>query len=722
MRELGFEIERKGSWWDVAGLNKDVLDKFSRRTKEIDALAEKYGLTGEAKDKLGAKTRNRKAGSLTMEELRSLWRDRMSQQDSSAVADVLTRARDGTGQNPIAIRDRIHESLVYALAKSFQNYSVVDSRKLMENAMRYGVGEVMPEDAEAYKDVKDVITAEEGERELVTTEDIHAQEQRMLQYARDGRGQCLPLGRGKKYRTRMLNPGQEKAVRHVLESYDRVMLIQGYAGTGKTTAIKEAAEEITKRCGKKVWTFAPSASASRDNLVAAGFQDANTLEHLLRNTKLHDEVRGSVLWIDEASMVGVKDMNRLFDLADKLDCRVVLSGDTMQHGSVARGDAMRILEKYAGCNPARITEIMRQQGDYKSAVLDFEEGRPVDGFDKLEKLGWVNEMPNEVRAQIVAEDFCWAVNAGKSALVVVPTHYEGEQIAGCIRTILKRDGKIKGDEREVYQLRNLHWSEPEKADMAMYEDGMVVRFTEDMPGVKRGERFQVRRSGSKVWFQNEKSTLIVPLQYTDRFQVFKQGTMKLATGDVIRTTAGGKLPDGKSIDNGAMAKITGFTKKGIKLSNGRVLPNDFGLIASGLYQTSWSAESKTVDNCFVSAGTGSLQATYLEQFLVSISRGKGRKGVKVFTDDKQELRERIVNSGQRGSATELLAGLVAANTKPKDVTERAGRDRDVLRKRRSYQGKYQAVVDSMHKHITGGQQNGFWYEKWAGRTGTDIGR
>jgi len=95
MRELGFEIERKGAWWDIAWMPRDLLDKFSRRTQEIDALAAKYGLTGAVKDKLGAKTRNRKGGSLNMDELRSLWRDRMNAADHRAIAEVFERARNG---------------------------------------------------------------------------------------------------------------------------------------------------------------------------------------------------------------------------------------------------------------------------------------------------------------------------------------------------------------------------------------------------------------------------------------------------------------------------------------------------------------------------------------------------------------------------------------------------------------------------------------------------
>jgi hypothetical protein len=230
----------------------------------------------------------------------------------------------------------------------------------------------------------------------------------------------------------------------------------------------EAAQEIEKRSGHMVSTFAPSATASRDNLAAAGFGEANTVEHLLRNEKLQDRIKGQVIWIDEGSMVGVRDMNRVFDLAEQLDCRVILSGDTKQHGPVARGDAMRILDLYAGCKPARITEIMCQTGAYKEAAKDLEEGRPVEGFDKLERMGWVNEVPDEVRPLLVAQDYLWALNARKSALVVAPTHIEGERIAGCIRDLLKKDGKLGSDERQVYRLRNLHWSDAEKADPAMY--------------------------------------------------------------------------------------------------------------------------------------------------------------------------------------------------------------------------------------------------------------
>jgi hypothetical protein len=111
----------------------------------------------------------------------------------------------------------------------------------------------------------------------------------------------------------------------------------------------------------------------------------------------------------------------------------------------------------------------------------------------------------------------------------------------------------------------------------------------------------------------------------------------------------------------------------------------------------------------VAEGADSFQAGNLEQFYVSVTRG--REGVRIYTDDKQGLRERIVHSGQRGSATELLAGKVAANARPRDVTENAGRDRGRLRQR-AYKGKYAAVVESMKNRIAVGEgkKRGQWFE------------
>jgi hypothetical protein len=124
----------------------------------------------------------------------------------------------------------------------------------------------------------------------------------------------------------------------------------------------------------------------------------------------------------------------------------------------------------------------------------------------------------------------------------------------------------------------------------------------------------------------------------------------------------------------------------------------------------------------VTEGAESFRAANLEQFYVSCTRG--REGVKVYTDDKDGLRERIVHSGQRGSAMELLAGQVAANTRPRDVTERAMKDRQTLCQRVAYRRKHQAVAEAIRDRIAAGEgkQRGEWYERIIPRQGPDYGR
>jgi superfamily II DNA or RNA helicase len=74
-----------------------------------------------------------------------------------------------------------------------------------------------------------------------------------------------------------LSPEQAAAVQHVWNSPDRVILIRGGAGTGKTHMMKAAIAGIDK----PVVVLAPPADASRGVLRKEGFAEADTLARLL---------------------------------------------------------------------------------------------------------------------------------------------------------------------------------------------------------------------------------------------------------------------------------------------------------------------------------------------------------------------------------------------------------------------------------------------------------
>ncbi len=94
-----------------------------------------------------------------------------------------------------------------------------------------------------------------------------------------------------------------------------------------------------------------------------------------------------------------------------------------------------------------VSEILRQQGDYKKAAKALSEGRTEEAFEQLEKLGWIKQVPDADRYQQMAAAYLAAVSEKKhdgkpkSALVVSPTHAEANRITGAIRAGLTAQGQ-----------------------------------------------------------------------------------------------------------------------------------------------------------------------------------------------------------------------------------------------------------------------------------------
>jgi ATP-dependent exoDNAse (exonuclease V) alpha subunit len=352
-----------------------------------------------------------------------------------------------------------------------------------------------------------------------------------------------------------------------------------------------------------------------------------------------------VLWVDEASLVGVRDMTRLFDVARDSGCRVVLSGDTAQHHSVARGDALRLLQARGGVQAVEVREITRQSGAYKHAVAALARGDTEQGLAELDRLGWVREIadPDARRSALTAEYL--AASRTGSVLVVAPTHAEGDAVTADIRDHLRATDRL-GRERTFRRLTPTHWTEAEKRDATRYVSGEhVLHFHQNAAGgVKRGTR------------QTVTDDRPVPTQLADRFEVYAAGELPLAEGDRVRVTANGNTADGRHrLTNGAIFTVGGFTLGGdlVLKENGWVVSRDYGFLAHGYAVTSHSSQGRTVDHVLLSEPAAALGAASREQFYVSVSRGK--HGCTVYTDDRPALAAAVSASDRRVAATEVWA-------------------------------------------------------------------
>lgn len=658
--DVGYRIERTAKGWELAGVPQRVLDEFSKRTEQVEQKAKELGITS-AKDKdgLAALTRERKQKQLTKAELRELWYKRISADERAAIQNSI---RHSVSDTP-----RVSEmkAMDYAVQHCYERASIVTGKELLRHALRYGVGDVGVEQTRRQLLRDEFITEMADGQQWFTTHQVLAEEKRLIDFVRDGKGKFKPFAAGAyQFQNEMLSEEQRQAVLHVLHSQDRVTAIRGGAGTGKTTMMKETVAAI-ELADRKVFTFAPSAEASRGVLrTDAGFANAETVEALLQNPKLQEQVSGQVIWIDEAGLLGARTLARVAALAEKENCRLVLSGDTAQHRAVERGDALRLLEQHAGLQAAELKEIRRQKADaHKAIVADLRAGDLENAFKQLEKLGMVRELAPEDRHEALAADYMTAVEEGKTALVISPTHIEGECVTVRVRERLKATGKLRGDEHEFVQLKNLQWTEAQRGDTRNYQPDMVVQFHQNVPGFQRGERAKVKRCDAKgVQVQRADGEVgLLPLAKSGHFQVYESRTIALAAGDWIRITQNGFTRDQRRLNNGDLKQVQGLTKDGdIKLANGWVLSKDYGNLTHGYCVTSYASQSKSVDCVFVAESSESFRAADRQQFYVSVSRFK--EALTIYTDNKEQLLEAVAKSSERPLATDLVKRQLSETT------------------------------------------------------------
>ena len=659
LEEQGYEIEKTLNGFEIGGIEKGTIEKYSRRTKEIEEHAKANNITDDKqKANIGARTREAKRSNVDGNKELEEWQSRLSEDERKRL-EGLKRSEFVEGVE----KDRIAEAgkaLEYSLQHNLERKSVVSDKEILTTAIKASIGKASPEQLKsAFAGNSEILSVKEDNRTLVTTKAALNEEKQLIVNAIAMKGKFRPISEEHEFRNESLNEQQKAAVMHGLNTTDGMVIISGKAGTGKTTLMKELKHGI-EDSGRKIFAFAPSSEASRVVQKSEGFENADTIAALIQKKEWHEELKGQVIWIDEAGMVSNRDMNRVLGIAKEQNARVILSGDVRQHNSVERGDALRLLQKDGGIASITVDKIQRQKNaDYRQAVKYLSEAKIEKGFKKLEAIGAVKEVTDhDERIKLIAEDYFQSTHTGadkRNVLVVSPTHAEGGKVTRAIREKLKEQGLVSDNGNEFVSLKNMQFTQAEKGNAGNYEAGQVIAFHQNAKGIKAGSRLTVKAANDNgVTAVDDKGIeRQVDLSMAARFSVFEAKPVEISKGDKIRITANGKAMDGKHLFNGTAYDVEGFDRLGnVKLSNGSVLSKDYGHFNYGYVMTSHSAQGKTTDKIIISQSSATMKAASMEQFYVSVSRG--RMNAAIYTDDKEALLEAVNNSVQRLSAGELL--------------------------------------------------------------------
>jgi Ti-type conjugative transfer relaxase TraA len=189
-----------------------------------------------------------------------------------------------------------------------------------------------------------------------------------------------------------LSGEQAEALAHVTDGRD-LGIVVGYAGTGKS-AMLGVAREAWEATGYEVRGVALSGIAAENLESGSGIASRTiaSLEHGWGQGRDLLTAR-DVLVIDEAGMVGTRQMERVLSHAAEAGAKVVLVGDPQQLQPIEAGAAFRsIFERHGG---AEIGEVRRQREDWqRDATRDLATGRTGDAIHAYDTHGMVPSRPD----------------------------------------------------------------------------------------------------------------------------------------------------------------------------------------------------------------------------------------------------------------------------------------------------------------------------------------
>ena len=699
LKDLGYEIEKThpDGRFEIAGVPREVIEAFSTRRAEIEAAMAERGLGATADHpRLAAQatlmTRARKRD-VDRGELRQTWARQASELGFSADG-IRANARHAERERPppdlfTHAGDAAGNAARWAVAHVSERQAVFGHHDLLAATLGRDPGAVTVAAAERAIAALEQQSGLHAARGLDhgrhwTTDAALSRESETIALMRAGQGAERAIMRSwvaeTKLRNGRLNEGQKAAVKAILAAMDRVVGVQGYAGTGKTTMLKRL-RALAESRGYRVAGLAPSASAANTLGQESGIQSETLQRFLARHAGLI-EARGTakgvrnlrsqfaktVLVVDESSLASSEQMRGLLRAATTLRlARVVLVGDEKQLGAVEAGKPFGQL-RAAGMQTMVMDEILRQRdAELREAVRASLAGEVKTAFARLGRQ--IAQVDKKELGQRAAERWL-ALSPEQRAVtgVTAPTRALRDTINETIRAHLVAEGAISGPAREGEKLISRGLTRAQMTVASNYARGDTVIFNRAYKtlGVAAGDERRVGgvdRQWRRVDLADEHARIVkwAPERIAAAkggVEVYRGKAMELRAGDRVRGT---RNDPGSGLVNGGTAVVKRIERDGVRfrLEDGSVanLAGDDPQLRH--LDRAWAAtvhafQGRTVDRIIAAMPADNPKLTTQQAFYVAISRARDR--AELVTDDAWKLSDQLQKAtGERVAALDGVA-------------------------------------------------------------------
>jgi conjugative relaxase-like TrwC/TraI family protein len=656
VQALGYEVRvtHGDGRFELSHISPEEVKAFSSRSQAIEHALEKKGLTREEASarqlQIAALQTRPPKESLDRGALHAEWQERAA----GVGLDFMPHNEPSLLRNTTDEAEQANQAVHYATVHLMERSAVVPRLDIERAALERGVGqthlEAIRSAVERAVDQGELIR--QGER--YTTPGAQQRERDILAMEVAGRGQAAPLMARETVHAALdgtkLNDDQRGVVAHVLSSRDRVIGVQGGAGTGKTTALRSV-RELAEAQGLRLVGVAPSKGAARE-LAGSGMESQTLAWHATKNYAGLDA--RTLVVLDEAGMVSARDMLALLTAADQAGARVVLVGDVQQLKAVEAGKPFAQLQA-AGMSCAELREIQRQQDpQLKTAVELAAAGNVPASLERLQSHKVEIERHQDRHARIAADFTALSPEQRAGTLIVAGTNLGREAINQEVRNALKLSGQ--GEVLNTLSRKDL--TQAQALRTVSYHEGDVLRADREYKGMglQRGEFARVVDGPEGVVTLERQDGVRVPWRPANQphMSAFTEHQREIAEGDVLRFTNN----DHRSgIVNGERAVVLSVEPTQDRLlvekSDGTrlALRTQAPLyVEHGYCQTVHAAQGKTCERILIEAPARGAMGNE-SSYYVAISRATHE--AVIYTDDREQLPITLSRLDEKSAALDL---------------------------------------------------------------------
>lgn len=474
---------------DLLGFDRDLIEHFSRRRGEIVEYMAERGVRSAAAAEIAAyRTRAAKDPDVDLDRQAAEWIARAAEFDLTpgSIREIITEA---IAREPRPVEPEDLTMILDDIEAHHSHFGRRDlvcaiSSRMVEGAdagsIRSGVGSVLADGR--------VVGLREGQpieaNANFTTARLHEMEQRLVAAAEGGTEAGASMVQAETLADVLrchdyLGDEQKEMVRRLSTGGERVVLVAARPGTGKTTALRAAAEGWAA-AGFRGIGVATARSATVEiadvGIPATSIAKLRLMLEERAEKGLAALPPGTVIVVDEASTASTEDLAHLLERVEGCDGKLVLMGDTRQIGAVAAGGVYGDLAHRL--DVIELNEIRRQHDPVDRAVVELaHEGRGSDALDVMEASGRLRVATTHPEAlDALALDWLGDFAAGGDAVMIARRNEDVRRL-NRIAVALREERGERGERIGVGEV-----------DFAV---GDVVMTRVNVPEVSNRERWRI---------------------------------------------------------------------------------------------------------------------------------------------------------------------------------------------------------------------------------------